>query len=269
MAAPAAPHVATDRRPAVPGDYRADVDEEVRPTWPADAPALDAEQRRIAGLRPPAWPMPDHGLRAAGCFLAFRRGEQGPGHAGDRGWVGAAVMDCTSGRTLAATCAPCVAGAPYEAGRLALREGPSLAAAVAGLAVRPDVLVVDATGRDHPRRAGLALHLGAALDLPSIGVTHRPLLAHGEPPADVRGASSPLLLDGEEVGAWLRTAPGVRPVAVHAGWRTDPATAVRVVLACTSRARTPEPLRRARVLARTTRAHAEGRTSQPWRDPLA
>jgi deoxyribonuclease V len=55
---------------------------------------------------------------------------------------------------------------------------------------------------------------------------------------------------------------------VHAGWRTDPETALGIVRACIGQARTPEPLRRARVLARTTRAHAEGRTAQVWRDPL-
>jgi deoxyribonuclease V len=64
---------------------------------------------------------------------------------------------------------------------------------------------VDATGRDHPRRAGLALQLGAILDLPSVGVTHRPLLADGDWPADARGARSPLRIDDELVGYWLRT----------------------------------------------------------------
>ncbi len=236
--------------------------------WPERADMLDTEQRRLAALAPPAWPVPEGAVAVGGVFLAFARGEQGPGRAGDRGWVAAAVVDCRSGRTRGSACVPCVAGAAYEAGRMALREGPSLAAAVRALSLPPDVLMVDATGRDHPRRAGLALHLGALLELPSIGVTHRPLMASGEPPADAHGATSPLTLDGEVVGFWLRTQPGVRPVAVHAGWRTDPATAVRLALACSGHARTPEPLRRARVLARTTRAHAEGRTAQTWRDPL-
>ena len=87
---------------------------------------------------------------------------------------------------------------------------------------RPDVLLLDATGRHHPRRAGLALHLGIVLDLPTIGVTHRPLVAEGARPDETgAGAASPLLLDGEAVGVWLRTAPRVRPLAVHPGWRTD------------------------------------------------
>ena len=102
---------------------------------------------------------------------------------------------------------------------------------VRSLRARPDVVLADATGRDHPRRAGLALHLGAELDLPTVGVTHRPLLASGDWPGLERSARSPLVLDGEEVGAWLRVRRGARPLAVHAAWRTDSDAAVAVVVA--------------------------------------
>ncbi len=148
------------------------------------------------------------------------------------------------------------AGAAYEAGLLALREGPLLEAAVRALADPPEVLLVNSTGRDHPRRAGLALHLGGVLDLPTVGLTHRTLLAVGEWPPDEGGASTPLLLEDELVGYWLRTKPETRPLAVHAAWRTDPETAVQVVLAATGRARTPEPLRLARQAARLARARS-------------
>ncbi|HEX2104241.1 MAG TPA: endonuclease V, partial [Solirubrobacteraceae bacterium] len=171
-----------------------------------------------------------------------------PGAAGDTGWAAAATTAgdraVVEGR----------AGAPYVPGLLALREGPLLEAAVRALEQRPDVLLVDATGRDHPRRAGLALHLGAVLDLPTVGVTHRPLAAAGAWPEAERGAHAPLVLDGETVGAWLRVAPRRRPLAVHAAWRTDVATAIEIVLRATGRARTPEPLRRARHAARLARA---------------
>jgi deoxyribonuclease V len=171
--------------------------------------------------------------------------------------AGAAV---TGGRRLlAAATSAGVAGAPYRPALLALRQGPLLAAAVRALPARPEVLLVNATGRDHPRRAGLALHLGAVLDLPTVGVTDRPLLAEGGWPDDAAGAAAPLLLDGERVGCWLRTRPGARPVAVHAAWRTGVEAAVAVVLATTRRpARTPEPLRRARTAARLARARATG-----------
>jgi deoxyribonuclease V len=129
-----------------------------------------------------------------------------------------------------------------------------LEAAVGGMNARPDVLLVNGTGRDHPRRAGLALHLGAVLDLPTVGVTHRPLLARGEWPPEERGATAPLLLEGELVGYWVRTRTGTRPLAAHAAWRTDADTAAEVLLAATGRSRTPEPLREARRLARLARA---------------
>ncbi|MCP4202728.1 MAG: endonuclease V [bacterium] len=192
-----------------------------------------------------------------GCFTCFPRGSSGPGARGDRSWAGAALV--ARNQTVATAVAEGSAGAPYEAGLLALREGPLLAAAVRSLPSLPELLLVNATGLDHPRRAGLALHLGERLDLPTVGVTHRPLLAKGDWPDLVRGAHSPLSLSGCRVGWWLCTRNGARPLAIHAAWRTDPDTALAVVLrAGSGRVRTPEPLRHARRRARETRSEAEG-----------
>lgn len=221
------------------------------PDWPSTCEELIEEQRRVAALEPALWRF-DAGSRIGGAFVCFPRGPSGPGALGDTAW--------------AATCvdAECVAvegraGASYEPCLLALREGALLEAVVRALAQPPDILLVDATGRDHSRRAGLALHLGAVLDVATVGVTHRPLLAQGEWPEDARGARSPLLLEGELVGYWLRTREGTRPLAVHASWRTDPDTAAEVVLS-TCRVRTPEPLRRARRRAREARGSGVGPT---------
>jgi deoxyribonuclease V len=220
--------------------------------WPADDAALDRAQAELAAATLPPWRAPADPI-VAGCFVCFPRGSEGPGARGDPGWATAATARGPVAVVRGA------AGAPYRPGRLALREGPLLDAAVRALAERPDVLLVDATGRDHPRRAGLALHLGAVLDLPTVGVTHRPLRAQGAWPEAPRGAQAPLTLEGETVGAWLRVADGRRPLTVHAGWRTDLATAVAIVLATTSGlARTPEPLRRARRAARVARARDGG-----------
>ena len=82
----------------------------------------------------------------------------------------------------------------------------------------------------------------------------RPWRAEGPWPGEGKGNMSPLLLDGEVVGYWLRTQQGARPLAVHAGWRTVPETAVQMVLGVTGRSRMPEPLRQARRLARSVRA---------------
>ncbi|HZR93888.1 MAG TPA: endonuclease V [Gaiellaceae bacterium] len=183
----------------------------------------------------------------AACYVCFQQAEPGEGRAEDVGWAAAALGEDVS-------VVSAVTPAAYEPGLLALREGPLLEAAVRGLSERPDVLLVDATGRDHPRRAGLALQLGAVLDLPTVGVTDRPLLARGEAPAEARGSASPLLLDGERVGYLVRTRTRARPIAVHAAWRTMPETAVEVVLAATAGMRTPEPLRMARAAARRARA---------------
>lgn len=222
--------------------------------WPQTREELIEEQLRLGTLEPPLWEF-SAGARVGGVFVCFARGESGPGNAGDPAWAAASVGDeavVVRGR----------AGAPYEPGLLALREGPLLEAAARALAELPDVLLVDATGHDHPRGVGLALQLGAILDVPTIGVTHRPLVADGEWPPEERGARNPLHHDGELVGYWLRTRAGRRPLAVHAAWRTNAETAAEVVLAV-SRARTPQPLRAARRRAREARAQSSG--SQPSR----
>jgi deoxyribonuclease V len=144
-------------------------------------------------------------------------------------------------RLLAGATSSGPAGGPYLPTLLALREGPLLEQAVRALPTAPEVLIVNATGRDHPRRAGLALQLGAVLGLPTVGVTTRPLVAEGAWPTGQRGGTAPLLLGGEVVGCWVRTRPGARPVAVHAAWQTDAQDAVQVMLAATRRARTQSP----------------------------
>lgn len=214
--------------------------------WPGDAAALRAAQDALAAAallerrRDLA-----AGALIGGCFACF--------DPADRAFAGAATLDRS--QVVATALATGVAVHPYQPGLLALREGAVLERAVRRLPVMPDLLLVNATGADHPRRAGLAIHLGAVLDLPTVGVTHRPLYARGQWPEDERGAFSPLRDDsGDVVGAWLRTRAGRRPVAVHAGWRTTVDLAVAVVVGAVRRARTPEPLRRAREVARRARA---------------
>ena len=225
-----------------------------RVDWPATAAALIAEQLRLREARPEPW-QPQGYVVCGGCFVCYQRSQDAPGKPGERVWAGAALV--RDSRTVAAAATDGFAPAAYEPGLLALREGPLLAAVVRMLPERPDVLLVNATGSDHPRRAGLAVHLGAVLGVPTVGVTHRPLLARGLWPADERGATAPLELDGKDVGAWVRTRRGTRPLAVHAGWRTNALLAAAVVLATTGRARTPEPLREARRMARSRRAAAQ------------
>ena len=224
--------------------------------WPSNEESLVARQQELAATAAEPWTPPETGLRAGGCWVCFARGQSGPGAAGDPAWTASLVMG--DSQVLEQHVLRGAAGAPYVPGLLALRIGALMEQAVRTLARRPDLLLVDATGRDHPRRAGLALQLGAELGLPTVGVTHRPLLAEGAWPADRRGATSPLRIGDEVVACWLRTRPGVRPLAVHPGWRVDLDTAVEVVSGV-ARRRTPEPLRRARQAAREARSHADPR----------
>jgi deoxyribonuclease V len=222
--------------------------------WPESLDLLVLEQQALSQASPPRWSPPTEPLAVAGCFVCFPRGQAGPGAAGDPSWAAASLV--RGGRVVASAVAFGQAHAAYQPGLLALREGPALEEAVRALGRKPDVLLVDATGRDHPRRAGLALHLGAVVDLPTVGVTHRLLVAEGAWPEDKQWTRAPFRVAGELAGYWVRTRRGTRPLAIHAAWRTDPEAAVEVVLASLRRMRTPEPLRRARTLARTARAQA-------------
>jgi deoxyribonuclease V len=219
--------------------------------WPADADSLIARQNELARAKPDAVAVDPTTAFIGGCWVCLPRGLTGPGTDDDPAWCAAVIMRAVE--LVEQQVIRGAAAAPYVPGLMALRLGPLMEDAVRTLSGRPEVLLLDATARDHPRRAGLALHLGAELDVATIGVTHRPLVASGEWPSDERGAMCPLQIGDSVVGCWLRTQPGVRPLAVHPGWRIDLDTAIDVVLSLTSRHRTPEPLRRARQLARGTR----------------
>lgn len=225
---------------------------EAEPSVPGPDPWVPGAEPSVPGREPWVPGGKSDALAVGAAVVVFPRHRAGPGASGDPAWTAAVVLRGRS--VLAEATIATHATAPYQPGLLALREGPPLEAVVKALALSPDVLLVDATGRDHPRHAGLALHLGAVLGLPTVGVTHRPLLADGPWPDDERGAHSPLWLDGACVGAWLRTRSGARPLAVHPGWRTTLQGAIDVVLASTHAHRTPEAIRHARQLARVMRA---------------
>jgi deoxyribonuclease V len=221
--------------------------------WPSTAGELEALQRELAvewrGEARWQMPMKVSELRVGGVFVASERREPdpGPGAAGDMAWAAAAVV--VDGQLVDGVAMEARFDAPYVPGLLAAREGRLLETVVNRLACAPDVLLVNATGRDHPRRAGLALQLGWACRLPTVGVTDRPLLAQGAAPG-------PLWLDDEVVGYWVHTRGDARAVVAHAGWRTDAETARNLLLALRGTGRTPEPLRQARRLARTLRAQS-------------
>ncbi len=141
---------------------------------------------------------------------------------------------------------------PYRSGLLSFRETPVALAALALLQTPFDLAMVDGQGRAHPRRMGYASHLGVLLDRPVVGVAKSRLIGRFDPPGPARGASSPLLDQGEIIGAVLRTRAGCRPLFVSIGHRIDLESAVAAVLAFTGRYRLPEP---ARLADRLSRAH--------------
>ena len=134
---------------------------------------------------------------------------------------------------------------PYVPGLLSFREAPAVLAALAELETTADVLLCDGHGLAHPRRFGLACHLGVLTGMPAVGCAKSGLVgAHAEVDAP-RGSEGPLEHRGERIGTVLRTRGRVRPVFVSIGHRMDLESAVGLVLACAIGFRLPEPIRRA------------------------
>jgi deoxyribonuclease V len=139
---------------------------------------------------------------------------------------------------------------PYVPGLLSFREAPAVLAAWRKLRILPDLLLCDGQGIAHPRRFGLASHLGLLLDVPTIGAAKSRLVGVHEEPGNEKGDWAPLVDDGETVGAALRTRAGVKPIYVSVGHRVTLKTAIRYVLACAPRYRLPETTRLADKLSR-------------------
>jgi deoxyribonuclease V len=138
---------------------------------------------------------------------------------------------------------------PYVPGLLSFRELPGVLAALERLRAAPDLILCDGQGLAHPRRLGIACHLGVLTDLPTIGVAKTRLVGRHDAPGEHKGDWSPLIDRGECVGAVLRTRERVKPVFVSIGHRVDLAGAIRFTLACTTRYRLPETTRAAHRLA--------------------
>ena len=143
----------------------------------------------------------------------------------------------------------CPVAFPYVPGLLGFREVPAALEALARLIRPPDMLLCDGQGYAHPRRCGLACHLGLLADLPAIGAAKSRLVGSHAPVGEARGDWQPLSDAGELIGAALRTRTGANPLYVSTGHRISPASALEMVLRCTTRYRLPEPARLAHQLA--------------------
>ena len=138
---------------------------------------------------------------------------------------------------------------PYVPGLLSFREIPAVLGAMEKLKHLPDLLLCDGQGIAHPRRLGIASHLGLLTGIPAIGVGKSRLIGHFEEPDEEKGSWSPLLDKGETIGAVVRTRSHIKPLFISPGHRIDLESAIHFVLACTKRYKLPETTREAHQLA--------------------
>ena len=208
-----------------------------------------AEQLRLRPLVVTTGPAPAAGALVAGVDVAYDD---------ERDVVAAAavLLDHTTLEVVHEATAVGPVAFPYLPGLLAFRELPAVLDALAALPAVPDLVVCDGYGLAHPRRLGLASHLGVLTGLRTVGVAKNPFTFTYDPPAPERGAWSPLLDGAEEVGRAVRTRQGVKPVFVSVGHRIGLDEATETVLALTPSYRLPETTRRADALCRRALADA-------------
>ncbi len=150
---------------------------------------------------------------------------------------------------------------PYVPGLLSFRESPSVLEAWAKLKTEPDAVMFDGQGLAHPRRVGIASHVGLLINRPTLGCAKSVLVGKYEEPGEERGAWSPLVDKGETVGAALRTKRRVQPVYVSPGHLVDLEGAIDLTLRCDGGYRQPEPTRRAHLLVNALRRGERSPTS--------
>ncbi len=158
-------------------------------------------------------------------------------------WAAAVVIDLKDFSILEIGSAFKTTAFPYVSGFLAFREGPVVLEAFSKLKSKVEAVIFDGQGIAHPRRFGIAAHLGLWLDLPTIGCGKTRLCGHADEPDNTPGAFTPLIEKGEQVGVLLRTKENVKPVFISPGHRISMKGAVKVILKSLGRYRLPEPTR--------------------------
>ncbi|MGW1161324.1 endonuclease V [Streptomyces sp. NPDC002513] len=225
--------------------------------WPATAEEARAAQDELRGRVVLDEPGPPPGTgRVTGVDVAYDD---------ERGVVAAAavVLDAATLAVLAEATAVGEVSFPYVPGLLAFREVPTVLAALDALDRDPGLVVCDGYGLAHPRRFGLASHLGVLTGLPTIGVAKNPFTFAYEEPDGPRGSTSPLRAGADEVGRAVRTQAGVKPVFVSVGHRVSLDHACAHTLALAPKYRLPESTRRADALCRRALKETVGRAGAP------
>ncbi len=215
--------------------------------WSMDEAAAARLQEELAGRVVVEDRLPGVVSRVAGVDVAYDTNS-------DRLIAAAVVLDATTLEPLETATTRAAATFPYVPGLFSFRELPPLCEALEKLALKPDLIVCDGQGIAHPRRFGLACHLGVLYDLPTIGCGKTRLLGEFAEPGPCRGDAADLVDHGEVIGRVLRTQDGVRPVFVSAGHRLSLETACDWVLRLARRFRLPETTRHANQCVNTLRA---------------
>ncbi|MEM7410536.1 MAG: endonuclease V [Myxococcota bacterium] len=193
------------------------------------------------------------------CAFAEQRG-QAPAALGSDCLAAAVVWDAQEGCVVEERVASRPLRFPYVPGLLSFRELPAVLAALRRVRSEVDAIFVDGHGFAHPRRFGIACHLGVLADRPCVGVAKSRLVGSHREPGRARGDRTPLLDEGERLGTVLRSRDDTRPLFVSVGHAIDLATAESLVLQCGVGYRLPEPTRRAdRLVALEKRARRERR----------
>ncbi len=217
--------------------------------WDLDMRQAVELQRRLAGKVRLDSVLGDSVTTVAGVDVSYEK-------QGNQFFAAIVVLDFSSLTVIEEATAEDRVAFPYVPGLLSFRELPVLLQAFRGLKRIPDVVLVDGQGIAHPRRLGLASHLGLWLQLPTIGCAKSRLCGEHEEPGPGKGAQVPLVIGDEVLGAVIRTRDRVKPLYVSPGHLMNVATAVRLTLACTRRYRLPEPTRLAHHLSNRIRCAA-------------
>jgi deoxyribonuclease V len=209
----------------------------IRPRWdlsPAEARLLQTELARTVDASTPLAPW----RTLAAVDVSFDRGSEVL-------YAAVVVVAAETFEVIERAGLESPAKFPYVPGLLSFREAPAVLEAFERIKTRPDVVLCDGQGIAHPRRLGIASHLGLCLDLPTVGCAKSRLCGENNEPGPTRGDRSPLIDKGEVIGAVLRTRAKVAPLFVSAGHRCDLESAVGLVLATTCKYRLPVPSRMA------------------------
>ena len=203
--------------------------------WNVSTKQALAIQQRLAG-RVSTQPKNEPIRLVAGADLAFTPD-------GQRCVAGVVVWDLASQAVVEQQVATRPVQLPYIPGLLSFREAPAVLAAIRKIKYEPQAFIFDGQGQAHPRRFGLACHVGLLIDHPSVGCAKSRLIGQYEQPAPDRGATNPLTDGQERIGTVLRTRQGVKCVYVSIGHQMDLPSAERLVMSCCTRCRLPEPTR--------------------------